>query len=123
MFDQSAQWRELKAKFLRDLTPSEQLFFLKQARESVDRKGYPISEDLFHYCYFQALKERLHAIGIDSHGGEGYMRFLLVESRRDVEREIRYYEERLEQKKLPVSGAFSRHFIEYLRRWDVASNR
>ena len=42
------KWSELKAKFLKDLLPGEQLFFLKQARECANEKGYPVSEDLFN---------------------------------------------------------------------------
>ncbi len=112
MFDQSVQWRELKAKFLRDLTPSEQLFFLKQARESVAQKGYPVSEDLFYYCYSLTLKERLSAIVTGSHSGEGYMRFLLVESRREIEKEVKIYEERLEKKRRPVTDAAAYRLLE-----------
>ncbi len=112
MFDQSFQWRELKAKFLRDLTPSEQIFFLKQARESVARKGYPVSEDLFHYCYSLTLRERLSSLAVSSQGGEGYMRFLLVESRREIEKEVKIYEERLEKKRRPVTDAAAYRLLE-----------
>lgn len=105
---------ELKQKFLRDLTPGEQLFFLKKAREATTEKGYPVCDDLFHYCYFLTMNERLK--GIDSHGGEGYMRFLLVEARRDMNKEIRHYEEKLEQKKLPAPDATGHLLIEYLSR-------
>jgi len=73
------KWSELKAKFLKDLLPGEQLFFLKQARECANEKGYPVSEDLFNYCFFLTLRERLRLIG--SGDGEGMMRFMLVESR------------------------------------------
>jgi hypothetical protein len=89
--------KELKDKFLRDLTPGEQIFFLKKAREATAEKGYPVNEDLFHYCYFLTMKERLS--GIDSRGGEGFMRFLLVEALRDMDQEIKFYQERLESRK------------------------
>ncbi len=112
MFDQSLQWQELKAKFLRDLTPSEQLFFLKQARESVARKRYPVSEDLFYYCYSLTLKERLSALALGSHSGEGYMRFLLVESIREIEKEVKTCEERLEKKKMPAADASAYRLFE-----------
>jgi hypothetical protein len=112
MFDASEKWKELKAKFLRDFTPSEQLFFLKQAKECVSRKGYPVSEDLFNYCYFLTLRERLRLI--DPQGGEGFMRFLLVESRKEAEDELKVYEKRLESKKLPVTDAGGYKLLEYL---------
>lgn len=105
---------ELKEKFLRDLTQGEQLFFLKKAREATTGKGYPVCDDLFHYCYFLTMNERLSVI--DSHGAEGYMRFLLVEARRDLNKEIRHYEEKLEQKKLPTPNAAGPRLIEYLSR-------
>ncbi len=105
---------ELKDKFLRDLTQREQLFFLKKAREATIEKGYPVCDDLFYYCYFLTMHERL--IGIDSQGAEGYMRFLLVEGRRDIDNEIRHYEEKLEQKKQPAPNAAGQRLIEYLSR-------
>ncbi len=104
---------ELKAKFLRDLTRGEQLFFLKKAREAAG-KGYPVCEDLFYYCYFLTMNERLSSM--DSHGAEGYLRFLLVEARRDINREIRYYEDKLEQKKRPAPDTAVYRLIEYLSR-------
>jgi hypothetical protein len=110
------RWKELKAKFLREFTPSEQLYFLKKAKESVAQKGYPVSEDLFNYCYFVTLKERLHGMSAGSQGGEGYMRFLLVETSRDIEKEVRYYEGRLEQKKPAAPGTTDCRLIEYLSR-------
>ena len=101
MSDTELNRKELKNKFLRDLTPGEQLFFLKKAREAMLQKGYPACEDLFHYCYFLTMKERLS--GMDSRGGEGYMRFLRVQAEKDMEQEIVFYRDRLEKKKLPVA--------------------
>ncbi|MDI6890719.1 MAG: hypothetical protein QMC83_07275 [Thermodesulfovibrionales bacterium] len=103
--------KELKEKFIRDLNPSEKLFFLKKAREAIMLKGYPACEDLFHYCYFLTLKERFH--GISPQRGEGYLRFLLVEGTKDVEEAIKLYEERLEKKKLPIPDTEGYKFIEY----------
>ncbi len=114
MFDVSLKWKELKAKFLRELTPSEQLFFLKKAKECADRKGYPASEDLFNYCYFLTLRERLRLI--DPQGGEGLMRFVLVESRKEIDDEIKVYEKRLEAGKRPVHQTAGERLIEYLSR-------
>jgi len=102
--------RELKEKFIRDLTPGEQRFFPKKAREAITQRGYPACEDLFHYCYFLTMRERLS--GIDSYDSEGYMRFLLVETRRDTEQEIRFYEERLESRKRPHPDVMAYTLIE-----------
>lgn len=110
MSDASSVWKELKAKFHREFTPGEQLFFLKKAREATTKKGYLPGEDLFFYCYFLTLRERMRLI--DPCGGEGYMRFLLVETRRDMEQEIKRYESRLEEKKLPVAGSIGYKLLE-----------
>jgi hypothetical protein len=112
MYDTSEKWKELKAKFLRDFMPGEQVFFLKTARECVTGRGYPISEDLFNYCYFLTLRERLRLIGPG--GGEGLMRFLLVESRREIEAEVRVLERRLEGRKQNVADAEGGRLLEFL---------
>jgi hypothetical protein len=106
--------KELKEKFLEELTPSEKAFFLGKAREAVSLKGYRPSEDLFHYCYFLTLRERLRAM---SRGrGEGYVRFLLVEGMKDVEEALGLYEERLEKDKLPEAGGSAEKFVEFFSR-------
>jgi hypothetical protein len=106
--------KELKEKFIRDLTPSEKIFFLNKARDAIAQKRYPAGEALFHYCYFLALRERMR--GISSAGGEGYMRFLLVEGTKDLEEAIRMYEDILEKNKLsapdPAGYKFIEHFSE-----------
>jgi hypothetical protein len=106
--------KELKEKFIRDLTTSEKIFFLNKAREAISQKRYPAGEALFHYCYFLALRERMR--GISSAGGEGYMRFLLVEGTKDLEEAIRMYEDILEKNKLsapdPAGNKFIDHFSE-----------
>ncbi len=51
--------KELKERFIRDLTPAEKALFLRKAKEAIFRKGYRATEDLFHYCYFLTVKERL----------------------------------------------------------------
>jgi hypothetical protein len=112
MQDASTTWKEMKAKFLREFTPAEQLFFLKKARECVNQRGYPVSEDLFQYCWFLTLAERLRLI--DPHHCEGLMRFLLVESRRDIQGEAKHYERRLEAKKLPAADRKAGRLLEYL---------
>ncbi|MEW6109703.1 MAG: hypothetical protein AB1632_11135 [Nitrospirota bacterium] len=103
---------ELKKRFLQELTPSEKLFFIKMAKEAAAIKGYPVCEDLFHYCYFMTLKERIR--GISPQGGGGYMRFLLVEGIKDIEEAIKLYGERLGKNKLPAPDPEARVFIEYL---------
>lgn len=103
--------KELKEKFIRELNPSEKLFFLKKAKEAIAQKGYPACEDLFHYCYFLTLKERLRSI--TAQGGEGYMRFLLVEGTKDVEKATKLYEEKLEKRKLPIPDIKGYKFLEY----------
>ncbi len=103
--------KELKEKFVRDLNPSEKLFFLKKAKEAIMLKGYPACEDLFHYCYFLTLKERFR--GISTQSGEGYLRFLVVEGTKDVEDAIKLYEERLEKKKQSVPETKEYKFLEY----------
>jgi len=103
--------KELKEKFIRDLNPSEKLFFLKKAKEAITLKGYPACEDLFNYCYFLTLKERLRCIS--TQGGEGYMRFFLIEGTKDVEEALKLYEERLEKMKKPAPDTKEYLFIEY----------
>jgi len=112
MLEDSAKWKELKAKFLRDFASNEQIFFIKKARECVNDKGYPVSEDLFNYCYFLTLRERLSLI--DPQGGWGVMRFMLVESRREIEAEVKVLEKRLEGKKLTKAAGVDR-MLEFFK--------
>jgi hypothetical protein len=114
LLDSSAKWNELKAKFLRDFLPGERLFFLKKARECVTEKGYPVSEDLFNYCYFLTLRERLRLIG--SGDGEGLMRFMLVESQKEIGEEVRSLEKRLEGEKRQFPEDEGRLLLEFLAR-------
>lgn len=103
--------KELKEKFIRDLNPSERLFFLKKAKEAIMLKGYQASEDLFHYCYCLTLKERFRSISPEH--DEGMLRFLLVEGKKDVEEAIKLHEARLEETKLPLPDERGYKFIEY----------
>jgi hypothetical protein len=112
MYNKRMLRKELKELFMQELTPSEKLFFLKTAREGISQKGYPAGEELFYYCYFHTLKERIR--GIRSQGGEGYMRFLLVEGTKDIEETIKMYEGRLEKSKLSTKDPAGHNFIEYL---------
>jgi len=104
--------QELKEKFIHDLTPPEKLFFLKKARESIMGKGYQVSEDLFHYCYFLTLRERFR--GINPFNSPGYLKFLIVEGTSDIENAVTLYEKRLEKKKLSAPEVDSNGFVEYL---------
>ncbi len=106
------RWNELKAKFLREFTPSEQLFFLKRARECANLKGYPVSEDLFNYCYLLTILERLRLI--DTQGCEGFTRLMLVQSQKEARDEIKVCERRLEAKKLPATDRSPSRLLEYL---------
>jgi hypothetical protein len=103
--------KRLKEKFIHDLNPSEKLFFLKKAKKAILLNGYPACEDLFHYCYFLALKERFR--NISTQGSEGYLRFLFVEGIKDVEEAIKLYEERLEKMRKSVPDTKEYKFLEY----------
>ena len=103
--------KELKEKFIRDFSSSEKIFFLKTAKDAITQKGYQACEDLFHYCYFLAVRERLRSIKTQS--GEGYLKFLLIEGAKDVEEAIKLYEERLENVKMPKPDPKSYKFLEY----------
>jgi hypothetical protein len=103
--------KALKEKFLRELEPSEKVFFLKKTRECMLDRGYQAGEDLFYYCYFLTLKERFQ--NISSSGGEGYARFLLVEGTRDIKDAVKLYEKRLEKNKQSKSDPTGRRYLEY----------
>jgi hypothetical protein len=103
--------KELKERFIEGLTPAEKAFFLKQAREAVLR-GYRASDDLFHYCYFLTLKERLRTITPER--GEGRLRFMLVEGMRDAEEAIKLYRERLEANRSAGPTEAEKLFVDYL---------
>lgn len=103
--------KELKEKFLRDLDPSERLFFLKKAKEAIASKGYRASEDLFYYCYYLTFLERFR--NVTPQRDEGMLRFLLVEGKKDVEEMIKLYEARLEETKVPLPDEEGDKFIGY----------
>jgi len=102
----------LKEKFLSELTPPERIFFLRKAKEAVGQKGYPAGEDLFYYCYFLTLRERMR--GIETARGDGYVRVLLVEGTKEIEETLKTYEERLEKRKTISPDPEALRFIEYL---------
>ena len=100
----------LKEKFLSELTPPERILFLRKAKEAVGQKGYPAGEDLFYYCYFLTLRERMRSIG--TAGGQGYERVLLVQGTKEIEETIKMYEERLEKRKTLSPDPEALRFIE-----------
>lgn len=102
----------LKEKFLRELIPPERIFFLRKAKEAIVQKGYPAGEDLFYYCFFLTLRERMRSIGAAR--DEGYLRILLVEGTKEIEETIKTYEERLEKRKTISPDPEALRFIEYL---------
>jgi len=102
---------EHKEIFLKELTAPEQAFFLKTAREAINVKRYRTSEDLFHYCYFMTMKERMKTISPTR--GEGMLRFLLVEGAKDIDDALKIYIERLEKSRGPSPDPSGQRFIEY----------
>ena len=86
--------KELKEKFIEVLTPYERGFFLKKAVTAFTSHEYPGGEDLFYYCYFSILKERVR--GMDPEGGIGFMSPLSTEGAKDIEETVKMYEESLE---------------------------
>ncbi len=103
--------KELKERFLRDFVSSEKIFFLKKAKESIFQKGFPACEDLYHYCYFLTLRERLY--NMKSHGGDGVSRVLFVYGMKDVEEAIKLHEERLIDRRKNSPDRDEYEFIEY----------
>lgn len=89
--------REIAKKFLKELTPSEQYYFLNKVNEALFRDRYTPNEDLFYYCYFLTLKERFR--NFRPLGAEGYIRYLYAEGLKDLEDLIRIYKERIELKR------------------------
>lgn len=102
---------EFKERFIKDLTPSEKLFFLQKARESILEKGLPACEDLYHFCYFLTLKERLQSIR--TVGAEGLQRVLFVHGMKDMEDAIKLHEERLKDNRKISPDKNDYEFIEY----------
>ncbi len=103
--------KELKERFIKDLTISERLFFLNKAQESIFQKGFPACEDLYHFCYFLTLKQRLSSI--TPAGYYGFQKVLLVYGMKDLEDTIELHEQRLKamKKALPDNKDFE--FIEF----------
>ena len=107
----------LKEQFLREFNPAERLFFLKKARESLIAERYVPCEDLYHYCYFLTLKERIRSLA--GHNSGGLARYLFVEGKKDIEEAITMYKERLEKNKRFVSLKERDHFLRCLQDPDL----
>ncbi len=103
---------ELKKKFIQDLNPSEQYFFLKRAKEAIMCRRYPVSEDLYHYCYFLTIKERIR--NINGREGIGFLRFMIVDAMKEVEEAIKLYQDRLEKRKLSTPDIKAYDFLKFL---------
>jgi len=93
--------REVAKKFLKELSLAEQNYFLNKVNEAVYKNGYIPDEDLFHYCYFLTLKERLRTI--TSYRTEGYLRYIYAEGLKEVEDSIKLYKEKIDKKR-NISG-------------------
>jgi hypothetical protein len=104
--------KELKDTFLRELTSSEKGQFLKRAKEAILAKGYRPSEDLFYYCYFKTMKERVKTVY--PMRGDGMLRLLLVEGAKDIDEMLSIYVDRLEETKGTMPDPRGDMFIEYL---------
>ncbi|MCX7724077.1 MAG: hypothetical protein N2042_02375 [Thermodesulfovibrio sp.] len=89
--------KEIAKKLLKELSPSEQYYFLNKVSEAVYKEGYTPDEDLFYYCYFLTLKERFR--NITSYRTTGYLRYIYAEGLKDVEDSIRLYKERIDSKR------------------------
>lgn len=99
----------LAKRFLKELSPSEQYFFLNKVDEAIYKEGYTPDEDLFYYCYFLTLKERFRSIM--PYRTEGYLRYLYAEGLKDVEDSIKNYKERIDLKRA-LSGRKSKKAVE-----------
>jgi len=108
--------QHLKEQFFIEFNPAERIFFLKKARESLIVEGYVPCEDLYHYCYFLTLKERIRSLV--GHNAGGLARYLVVEGTKDVEEAITMYKERLEKIKRFVSFEKRDQFLRCLEGTD-----
>jgi len=102
----------LKEQFLREFSPSEQFYFLKQAQDAVFIDGYVPGEDLYQYCYFLTQKKRLESMSDPR--ASGLARYLAVEGRKDIEETVKIYKDRLEKTKRMLSLEEREYFIRYL---------
>lgn len=103
--------QELKEKFLQELTALEKDFFLMTAREAIRVKRYLPSEDLFFYCYFMTVKERMKAISPSR--GNAFAHILCVEASKDIDDVLTLYIGRLEDTKGTVPHSEGNKFIEH----------
>lgn len=106
----------LKEQFLREFNIAERIYFLKKAREAIVMEGYVPGEDLYHYCYFMTLKERIRLL--KNHSAGGLFRYLVVEGIKDIDEAIKTYKERLDKNKRYVSTEERDQFLGYLESSD-----
>jgi hypothetical protein len=102
----------LKEQFLREFSASERFYFLKSAQDAVFIDGYIPGEDLYQYCYFLTQKKRLESMSDPR--ASGFVRYLAVEGRKDIDDAIKIYKNRLEKTKRRLSFEEREHFIRYL---------
>jgi hypothetical protein len=102
---------EHKETFLKELTAPEKEFFLKTAREAITAKRYRPSGDLFHYCYFMTMKERMKTISPSR--ADGMLRILLVEGTKDIDDALKIHISRLEETRGPAPDPSGECFIEF----------
>jgi hypothetical protein len=103
--------KELKERFQSELSSGEKAFFLREAGDAIYERGYRAGEDLFHYCWFLTLRERLRGMRPDP--SEGYLRFVLVEGTRQTEEAIKLYRGRLESTRQTVPDSEGSGFLDY----------
>jgi hypothetical protein len=104
--------RELRERFQSELTPAEKAFFLREAGDAIYERGYRAGEDLFNFCWFLTLRERLR--GMRPEPGQGYLRYVLVEGSRQIEDAVKLYRERLESTKKIVPDLRGSEFLDAL---------
>jgi hypothetical protein len=104
--------RELRERFQSELTPAEKAFFLREAGDAIYERGYRAGEDLFNYCWFLTLRERLR--GMRPEPGQGYLRYVLVEGTRQIDDAIKLYRDRLEARKKIVPDSKGSAFLDAL---------
>ncbi|RMG75350.1 MAG: hypothetical protein D6710_00170 [Nitrospirae bacterium] len=86
----------LKKRFIDELTEAERILFIRKAKELVYKEGYCPTDDLFYYCYFLILKERLRTA--EPHLEDGLLRYIRAEAQKELEEQIVLYKSRLKRK-------------------------
>ncbi len=92
---------EIAKKFIKELTPSEQFVFLKKVKEAVYIEKYIPDENLFYYCYFLTLRERIRALL--PYRTNGLIRYTFAETLKEIEDCIKEYKEKLRKRQNETS--------------------